>query len=161
MRIENLSDYPDQTIRPLLRFGAKGIRDAGVLVVVKNDDRMHGRCDRIDLVVELWLPPYRKRHQHAKEWYNPYRLKRVAQRWPNGFPFDTWHDCAVYMIAHEFRHAKQGRDNWKREAEGKPRRRRCEHDAELWGLRTLNKWRELTGRPIIPEHKQPNPFAKA
>lgn len=87
---------------------------------------------------------------------NNYRLKRIDAKWPDGFPMhqDT-RDVLIYLAAHEFRHHHQHLRRIRTGKAGKG-----EYDAELHGLRTLNKWREATGREPIPEVKQPNPFER-
>lgn len=173
--IDERLKLPD--LRSLIEFGARGIRDAGVEVrAVWTSQGPHGwAAGRTYIKLSLPSSPGSK---WPNEWWNSYGLVRVAQRFPR-FPLDDWRDCVVYLAAHEFRHIWQQRKRManrlvrvnarvKLRSQGVPAAdwesmvpakepRRGEHDAELHGLRMLNKYRVATGREAIPEIKQPVP----
>lgn len=190
MRITNTSRIDTETLRPLLAFAARGVRDSGIVARVKRTTRgVHGRCWYFGVngyvvgnpigyapytgepiypdvpsgtrsLVTLHLPDLDS-PKWAKRFGNYYRLKRIDAKWPQGFPFDGWRDVVVYVAAHEFRHAWQNDRRNRARRQGKRVSGKGEYDAELFALRRVNEYRESTGRSPILEAKQANPFAPA
>ena len=175
MNIKNKSNHPIHILKPLLKFGRQGIRDSCVEIHIRNSKR--GFCGRaysdpqaINLkrlhkdvrygmygvsvdkstryLITLNLP-----EKQTSNNFNQYpywkKLKRLQLAYPEGFPFDSWDDQVIHIVAHEFRHI------WKfqRSKKGKG-----EYDAEMHALKILNRWREVTGRYAVQKAKQPNPF---
>jgi hypothetical protein len=170
MRLKNTSTVPTERLQPLLDFAARGTVTARTSVHAKRDGsgHLHGYCywgipsmanvpPGTVCLITLHLPADLCRYPRI--WY--IHVKRLRAKFPAGFPLDSWQDGVVALAAHEFRHKWQA-DRRKRAIArtGKRPSGKREYDADLFALRRLNDYRVSTGRPAIPEAKQPNPFAR-
>lgn len=174
MIIRNESRIPTDQLRPWLVAGARGFRDAGVLVVVINDNdnaefwdgfarhRMatkayvsrHGIKGNIEYMIEIKVPFVGA----VPEVWHDQGLVGIRRRFPDGVPIDGVDDYVVALSAHEFRHIAQFRDNLVRTRNQKPVRRRGELDAELWAIGRLSLYRAQTGRDPLVARKGKPPF---
>lgn len=158
MRVTNTSRYDLQRIKELLEFSARGVKDSGVEVHVKNSSRgwkayAYSEIPYIANVAATskylitihtsqWLP--------STTWTNVQRIDRL---WPEGIPLDSWEDVFVRIAAHEFRHIWQFQRTERTGKGGKG-----EYDAEKFAFKRLNQWRGATKRLAVPALPQPNPF---
>lgn len=190
MLIFNRSEKTDAEVKDLLEFAARGIEDKEVLVEVNTTKQLypygtaynigHGRPDlwpscvskrwverywkggrhsQYRFLIVLYLPRYHARH------YGPGRLWRFRQKWmqrkyPDGIPIMEWEDEFIMLAAHEFRHIFQFQRNDRRKKKGKKIIRPSEVDANKYGIKRLNDWRDLTDRPPLEAIKLDNPFTK-
>lgn len=170
MRIVNYTKLDDNQLSELFEFAARGVRDSGVELHVKNEPRHpHGYCywhvpDMANVsattraLITIHLPSTPDSPLWPKAWWNGHGLKRLAMSYPD-VPFDDWRDCVVYIAAHEFRHVWQHDRRRRAKSQGKRASGKREHDASKHGITRLNAYRILTGRTPLVRVKQANPFA--
>ncbi|HDZ37955.1 MAG TPA: hypothetical protein ENH62_06685 [Marinobacter sp.] len=179
MRVRNTSKNPTEALMPLLKFAACGVNDTHVMVKLIPEQQHYlpsGRCYSTGIhqfmanhfnvpwgtkdLIKIRLPYLGQIGTYPEMAYRScYSLKRIDAKWPGGFPMERWQDWMVEIFAHEFRHVWQHDRKRKAHRESRTVTGKREYDAVLFSLRRVNHYRELTGRPIIPEVKQANPFA--
>ncbi len=146
MRIVNVemgtAAYPADECERLVRFAGEGLPGGSVRVVVRGrpygiTGKAPGRRDGSVPRVEIRLGakstvrcPIVPTAPSLKE-----RLPSVRCR--------DWRDAFIWVVAHELRHVWQ--------LDSPPCCRSCsEEDAEVWALRSLNRWRRSAGRLAVP-----------
>ena len=186
MRLYNRSSLPDDEVRELAKFAARGVQDNQVLVEVTDTENpgWSGMAWNIGTnkpafyhsnLPERYIDRYWAKGKNSQ--YRYFILIRVpplahrernwsfGQKWmqkkyPDGLPMSTWQDNFVMLVAHEFRHVWQFLRNKRLRAAGKKRKQTTEVDAEKHAVSVCNQWREKTGREPIEAVKLPNPFEK-
>jgi hypothetical protein len=175
----NDTGLPDDSLRAMLRHGARGFRDAGVLVHVLCERDRSGRylgrahdavssrryADRLSLkagapfehVIEVVYPDQKHLARLCRHGVK-LRHKHSIARFGPVVPVETVYDYLVYIAAHEFRHIWQFRRRRADRDAGRRGRHCTEVDAEKWGVRALSKYRVACGRSPIPETKGKPPF---
>lgn len=161
MIVKNASNYPTDRVRELLQFGAKGVRDAGVEVHVKNAPNWTFSGRAYYEIPEIANVDARAKYLITIKIGGPERFPCLAHHlgvwtmrsYPDGIELEDWEDVLVFVGAHEFRHIWQAQ---RTERTGKGGKR--EHDADKFAIRRLNAFREETGRDPIERVKQANPF---
>ncbi len=159
MRVKNTSIFDISELKRLLNFAARGVRDNGVEIHIKNSRAgWHGNAypelpslakvaSKTEYLITLRMP---KEYIPEITWTPIVGINRL---WPQGIPLDSWQDIFLFIAAHEFRHIWQFQRTARTGRAGKG-----EYDCEKFAHSRLNQWRQATDRqPVLPI-KQPNPF---
>ena len=138
MRIKNTSRYPDERVREILAFAARGIRDSGVEVHVKNSSYIYAGtfyqsaadlrdvsssiCNAAEclIVVRIGAPDN-----------FPIRATYPGLKTAPEMEYRSWEEALVGVAAHEFCHLKQYRRG----------KRYSDVAAERWAKKCLEEFR--------------------
>jgi hypothetical protein len=186
LRLYNRSSLPDEELRELAKFAARGVQDTEVLVEVTDTDNggWSGKAWNIGTnkpafyasnLPQKYIDRYWAKGKNSQYRYfilirvppeqHRERNRSFGQKWiqkkhSKEFIMETWQDNFITLVAHEFWHIWQYLRNKRLRTDGKKRKKVIEVDAEKYVVRIYNQWREKTGREPIQVVKLPNPFAK-